>query len=267
MAVSDPLVIFFAFAYAWAWLVFVPMVIFHAPPQWTILATLGPTLAAVVAQRVVAGDYRAFRIRTPWSRMLAATVIGVALMVLAYVVLPSVTTADPRKLHWGILTSFAVYNYSTLLGGPLFEEPGWRGFALPRLEARFGPLRASMLLALLWTGWHLPLFFYPGWITAPLWIYVLIMIGVTFLLTFGTNLARFAVITPIAMHATFNTASRFLTGLFAGTAGPRIHIPFELVLALCGLATAAVLIVATRGQLGYRGSRDVDHIPCKRLQV
>jgi len=76
------------------------------------------------------------------------------------------------------------------------------------------------------------------------------MIGVTFLLTYGANLARFAVITPIAMHAAFNTASRFLTGLFAGTAGPQIHIPFDLVLALSGLATAAVLILATRGQLG-----------------
>jgi uncharacterized protein len=257
MAVKNPLIIFFGLAYAWAWIVFVPMVIFHAAPQWTILATLGPTVAAVVAHRVVVGDYRAFRFRSTWLRTLGATVIGVALIVLAYVVLPSVTTADPRKLHWGILTSVSVYNYSTLLGGPLFEEPGWRGFALPRLEARFGPLRASMLLALLWAGWHLPLFFYPGWITAPAWIYLLIMIGTTFLLTYGANLARFGVITPIGMHAAFNTAPRFLNGLFEGTAGPRIHIPFELVLALCGLATAGVLILVTRGQLGYGGSRDL----------
>ena len=114
-----------------------------------------------------------------------------------------------------------------------------------------------MLLALLWAGWHLPLFFYFDWITAPAWIYVLIVIGTTFLLTYGTNLARFGVITPIAMHAAFNTTSRFLNGLFVGTAGPRIHLPFELVLALCGLATAGVLILVTRGQLGYGGSRDL----------
>jgi membrane protease YdiL (CAAX protease family) len=251
MAANCTLFVFFVLAYVWAWLVFVPMVIFHAPPQWTILATMGPTIAAVVTHRLAAGNYRAFRIRTTWLRMLGATVIGVALIVLAYVVLPSVTTGDPRQLHWSILTSVSVYNYSTLLGGPLFEEPGWRGFALPRLEARFGPLGASALLALLWAGWHLPLFFYPGWITAPPWIYLLIMIGATFLLTYGTNLARFGVITPIAMHAAFNTASRFLNGLFAGTAGPRVHIPFELVLALGGLATAAVLILVTRGRLAY----------------
>ncbi len=51
------------------------------------------------------------------------------------------------------------------------------------------------------------------------------------------------------MHGAFNTTSRFLNGLFAGTAGPRIHIPFELVLALCGLATAGVLIVLREANL------------------
>jgi len=39
------------------------------------------------------------------------------------------------------------------------------------------------------------------------------MIGVTFLLTYGTNLARFSVITPIAMHAASNTGSKFVNGL------------------------------------------------------
>ena len=43
--------------------------------------------------------------------------------------------------------------------GPLGEEPGWRGFALPRLQSRYSPLAATTILALLVAGWHLPLFF------------------------------------------------------------------------------------------------------------
>src|SRR5687767_14053763 len=98
MAPKHPLVIFFALAYAWSWLVFIPMVIFHAPPQWIAVATFGPTAAALVTHRITTGSYRAFRIYTTWPRTLVAMVVGVALMMVAYVVLPGIMTADPRKL-------------------------------------------------------------------------------------------------------------------------------------------------------------------------
>ena len=43
--------------------------------------------------------------------------------------------------------------------GPLGEEFGWRGFALPRLLARWGPLTAALILGVIWWAWHLPTFF------------------------------------------------------------------------------------------------------------
>ena len=45
--------------------------------------------------------------------------------------------------------------------GRLGEEPGWRGFAQPRLQSRWSPLASSALLGVLITGWHLPLVFLP----------------------------------------------------------------------------------------------------------
>jgi uncharacterized protein len=254
MATRHTLAIFFAIAYTWAWLVFVPVVVLRAPLQWIIAASFGPTVAAIITHRVTTGSWRAFRVSTTWRRTVGATTTGIALVVLAYVVLPGVLTADPRRLHWSILISPAVYNYSTLLGGPLGEEPGWRGYALPRLERALGPVRASLLLALFWTGWHLPLFWYPGWTSSPLWVYVLFLAGQSLILTYGTNVAGFGIITPIAMHATFNTAPRFLSGLFTDTQ-PSADVPFVLVMALCGLATGVALIVATRGRLAYREER------------
>lgn len=46
--------------------------------------------------------------------------------------------------------------------GPAGEELGWRGFALPRLLERYSALKASVILGLIHTAWHLPLFFIPG---------------------------------------------------------------------------------------------------------
>jgi membrane protease YdiL (CAAX protease family) len=43
--------------------------------------------------------------------------------------------------------------------GPMGEEFGWRGYVLPRLQAKFNPLISSIILGVIWAAWHLPLFF------------------------------------------------------------------------------------------------------------
>ena len=43
--------------------------------------------------------------------------------------------------------------------GPLGEEFGWRGFALPRLLGHWRPLAAALILGAIWWAWHLPTFF------------------------------------------------------------------------------------------------------------
>jgi uncharacterized protein len=49
--------------------------------------------------------------------------------------------------------------FNLLFTGPLGEELGWRGYALPRLFKRFSPFKASLILGILWGIWHLPSFF------------------------------------------------------------------------------------------------------------
>ena len=46
--------------------------------------------------------------------------------------------------------------------GPLGEEFGWRGFALPRLLQHRRPLAAALILGVIWWAWHLPTFFIPA---------------------------------------------------------------------------------------------------------
>jgi membrane protease YdiL (CAAX protease family) len=51
---------------------------------------------------------------------------------------------------------------TTIAIGGLNEEPGWRGFALPHLQQRFSPIRATLVLGIAWAIWHLPTFAFPA---------------------------------------------------------------------------------------------------------
>lgn len=58
--------------------------------------------------------------------------------------------------------------FNLLISGPLGEELGWRGFALPRLLRQFSPFTASLILGAIWGVWHLPSFFLSGMVQSGL---------------------------------------------------------------------------------------------------
>ncbi len=65
-------------------------------------------------------------------------------------------------MHWNWGRAPQILAVSLLLDpGPVGEEFGWRGFALPRLLQRFNPIVASLILGLIWGVWHLPAFLIP----------------------------------------------------------------------------------------------------------
>ena len=95
------------------------------------------------------------------------------------------------------------------------EEIGWRGFALPHLQARFGGLGASLILGLLWTAWHLINATIPGleryWYAFP--AFALFVIAQTILFTWIANHTQASVLLAWLFHAAINVAgSRFAIG-------------------------------------------------------
>jgi membrane protease YdiL (CAAX protease family) len=267
--------LFFIIAFAWAWPFLFWVVWFQAPIETAIPASFGPMIAALCCHRLTDGNWRAFTWFSEWRHVGIGSAAAILLPLAAFVALPAILLSEhPRQLNWWIFASLSIHNYSTLLGGPLGEEPGWRGYALPRLETRYGPVRAWLVLGVLWTVWHLPMFWSDEWNHPSFGIYLLLLMSLCLFLNFGANVARFAVIPAILGHAAFNTSSQYFSGLFADTTlsnanvfwkvvnravetvvgAGRLSISVNQVVAACALAMALLILVATKGRLGYSPS-------------
>jgi membrane protease YdiL (CAAX protease family) len=139
------------------------------------------------------------------------------------------------------------------------EEPGWRGFALPRLQARYGPVKATLILGLMHGLWHLPALplllspFAPEKVLP----FVLTAVAGTFLYTWLFNHTRGSVLLAMLAHASGNAATQWLTALLAqsGLAVPEAGLAGWLVASgwlntLAYGAAALLLLALTRGRLG-----------------
>jgi membrane protease YdiL (CAAX protease family) len=261
-AQERPLTLFFSLAYTFTWTVWllVPRIVRHRgiggfddpfDIVFVLVGAFGPTVAAFVTRWLGHRDLKICRVWTRWQDLVTSLTIGLAIFFFATVVAPSLAlvNAPLSNLHWSALLHWSTYavNYSSFLGGPVNEEPGWRGFALPRLQARYGPMWASVILAALWAGWHLPLFLVPGWSSASPWQYVLILVGISFMMTVAANLSRFGVLVPIVLHAFFNTSSG-LGNAVMGDLPARSHQMwiYTLVVFTCGTVLGSTALALRR---------------------
>ncbi len=68
-----------------------------------------------------------------------------------------------------ILKGHGLVGVLILILAPTFEELGWRGYGVDSLRSYFDLFRTSMLFAILWSMWHVPLFFINGYYHHELW--------------------------------------------------------------------------------------------------
>ncbi len=136
----------------------------HLPLVMTgmLVTSCAPTLAALF----VAGLYpgaggvrsisRQLRTRGVGLVWYAVALVGPMFLFLTTEVFYAVRHGEPPP-HWMVLPSFSGPGglYFVIFGSLLAEEPGWRGFAQPRLQNRYGALAASIVIGVLWSTWHL----------------------------------------------------------------------------------------------------------------
>ena len=133
--------------------------------------------------------------------------------------------------------------------GPLGEEFGWRGYALPRLLDRFSPIVATLILGVIWAVWHLPAFYFPGMPQSQLNVPLFFVgaVSVSLFMTWSHLRSRGSILLAILIHLTANHGTDALGGRFTDSA---IGFTIAAVLLLIGdwrLVSRMEPVTAERG--------------------
>ena len=215
----SPLLGYFALTFAGSWVCWALSSAIRTRLPW--LATLlmfagsfGPSLAAIV---LVATTRRVEGLRAWLSRCLQwrigrrwwalAMFLPLAVMLLAaglHIALGGDIATSPASGH--LLLTVVNLPLVLLLGGPLGEEFGWRGYALPVLQDRLGWRAASVGLGLVWGVWHLPLFYIDGTAQAriPLALFLLSVVALSVVFAWLVNRTAGSVVAALLFHTSIN---------------------------------------------------------------
>ncbi len=188
----------------------------------------GPSLAGLVMTLWLYGlpGLRRLALQlTPWSVGRAWPLLAVCLLfplgviVLTLAILAAFG-ASVSQLSW---EGWPAYLYGAVIGGGLigpglFEEIGWRGFALPHLQRRYSALASSLIIGLVWAFWHWPNFVIPS--DRPPWWHVLAFVPVTMavsvVFTWVFNSTGGSLFAVVLLHGAIYTASGLCAAPDAG---------------------------------------------------
>jgi membrane protease YdiL (CAAX protease family) len=116
--------------------------------------------------------------------------------------------AAPEAVYLLVLTFLMI---SLVRGG--IEEPGWRGFMLPELQKRLSPLGASLIIAVFWDLWHIPLYlsgFYPGGIVGGMIGRTIYIVPLAIVFTWFYNRTGGHLFLLVCLHSTLNVMDAFI---------------------------------------------------------
>ena len=231
---------FFALTIGWSWLFWIPAVLsgqnitVFPTVLLLVLGGLSPALAALILTYLTQGpegrhDYwrrviAIKRIRIGWYGvifLLSPLYSAMALLTGIFIEgkVPLLETATSYLRSPLTILPFATF---TLLYGPVPEELGWRGYALDRLQRKWGALTSSIVLGVFWSLWHLPMFFMKGSLMSE----VFPLGSVRFWIAFGPGiLAESVIMTWIYNNTQRSTLSAILFHFMMNFTGEFLRLP------------------------------------------
>lgn len=270
--VAGRVLAFAALSYALTWGLLVPVIVGWLPadgPAATALyaaGAFGPSVAALAltllqggreAVRDLLGQVTRWRVAPRWYAVVA---VPIAAKLVSTGLLVGIVGADLSFDHLASIplpVVAAVVLVSGFVPGAIGEELGWRGYALPLLQARLGPVAASLLLGVMWAAWHLPIFVVPFLAQAdlPLMPFVVEVVAISVVFTWLFNNTRGSVLLAILLHAGNNAMTPVLYPA-AEAAGASWTFAWLNAVLLTVVALALVLLVGREGLAGPTATSD-----------
>jgi membrane protease YdiL (CAAX protease family) len=283
-----PLSSFFVLAFGVSWMAWTPFILstsglgleqdIHIPK---VLGTtqivgmlpgayLGPLTAALIVTALSDGraGLRHWRQRlVRWRvglRWYLAILVGVPTVILVTTLALPGAWAQIRVpaliVFAGYVPMLVVQFFTTAVA----EEPGWRDFALPRLQRRYGPTVGTLVLGLLWGCWHLPLFFteWGGWPDVS-WVrpleFVVSCVPLSIVMTWVFNRTGQSLPIVMVLHASINaTYSLIWSEVFPHLDGAKDG---QHSILIASVIAALILLIATRGKLGLSSDDNLEVAP------
>ena len=235
-----PLVSFFALSYAISWAIWIPLVIYYLqnpmqvfplPLPLLLLALIGgfgPTFAALIVTSIQEGRrgirrllsrWLIWRVGIRWYLSIPLITIGIRLGAIGlYVLTAGVNPQINMNLWYMFFLDFLI----AVVGGPIAEETGWRGYALPRMQKTRSALISSLIVGMLWTFWHAPGFLIPGMALPAVpfdWLvilnYLLRVMSLSVLFTWLFNNTRRSIFVAFLFHTAVNSVPQTLFRIFS----------------------------------------------------
>lgn len=225
-------------AFGWSWLLWLPSVIITITDNQSLMywmydvemtfglgliaiagifSTFGPFVAAITVTGLTEGREG---VRRLWGRFWDARTPGAWLWI--SILVPFLLIATPRfiviplgyplQLAWVsqplVILGWFLNNFTR--SGGMSEEFGWRGFALPQLQARWNALVSSLILGVIWALWHIPLWFLAGSSQqgTSFWPFLGNLLLLSILYTWVFNNAKGSILVAVIFHAMANTAAQ-----------------------------------------------------------
>ncbi len=239
--------VFLLLTFGWSWGVWVPKALGEAGllegvPAIPEIGAFGPTVAAFVlvtyadgaaGARRLAG--RAVDLDYPKRWLVPALCLAPAVVAASLVVAALTGTVPSFPWAGNPVVLPVAFAFILLLGGPIQEEFGWRGYLLDPLQNRFTAVGGGVAVGLVWAVWHLPLFFVPSetlYYREPFLGFAVSITLLSVLMTWMYNNTNASLLPALLFHTSFNWSQ----GMFPILESDPASLAFVILFSVATLA-------------------------------